>query len=484
MTLPTYEFSPTPEFIDEVFGNRQRNFTASVLEQYCTVPPINEIETTLSCVSKEHANHGRMVMSSFLGLHYDIEYVDPASVAEIFKLEASSGQTHATCKLIAKNSGLGGLIISDRRHGDLQTIITSHHSGDAWAVDTGLGNVMHDDRGDYRNAEAFVWQHAFALNTLASALVSTVDYQHGHSASRMFRFAFPDELQDRRVEERPRELYVDPFDAFAGMDGVVDRLREVVLYANADNSLLEESGVNRPQSVLLWGPSGGGKSELMNALAEALEADTKYVNGSDVSGGHVGEWAKNLDQIFENAFNASATKRIIIIMDEFDGLILSGNPGVTANINAVLKRRLEELRNYPNVFFAAATNHVDLIDNAVKADKRMHVKVPVLPLGEEGRAQLFARLLGIDEAPQALATVDIHDDSVDVVGAFKRIENQVARFNMLELARLTVDFSAGDIVEVLNKVRLMRLTAKLRGRPEPELDQSLVEQAIQTKRLT
>jgi SpoVK/Ycf46/Vps4 family AAA+-type ATPase len=78
----------------------------------------------------------------------------------------------------------------------------------------------------------------------------------------------------------------------------------------------------------------------MHATAVQLGAEVIEVNFASLSNMYIGQWAKNIDEIFEGAY--SSNNKVMIVMDEFDGLIQTGNPQCNNNIITVLKRQLEK----------------------------------------------------------------------------------------------------------------------------------------------
>ncbi|MEK7603221.1 MAG: AAA family ATPase [Patescibacteria group bacterium] len=144
----------------------------------------------------------------------------------------------------------------------------------------------------------------------------------------------------RSVEAHTLLEGFDSFMDFAGINYILDELRNFVKIANVPQEQLRKAGVEMPQAVLLYGPSGVGKTDLMHATAVQLGAEVIEVNFASLSNMYIGQWAKNIDEIFEGAY--SSNNKVMIVMDEFDGLIQTGNPQCNNNIITVLKRQLEK----------------------------------------------------------------------------------------------------------------------------------------------
>jgi hypothetical protein len=245
--------------------------------------------------------------------------------------------------------------------------------------------------------------------------------------------------------EKPAEAeMVDPFGEFIAIDGLIQELRDFALLANIDPDELVREGIEPMHAVMLYGPSGVGKTAAMRALAGALGAKEEYVSLKEASGKYVGEWGTKIENIFETAYKKKR-RRTLIIMDEWESLILSGNPQVTANITGVLKRQLEKIKNYPHVFFACATNAPEDIDPVLRAKKRLPLQLYFPEPTDAQRAAFFQKFL-IQDRLAALSTDD--PAAVDTLNGYE--------YDFAGLAKAAPDFTASDIQEALSDMRRSR----------------------------
>ena len=70
-------------------------------------------------------------------------------------------------------------------------------------------------------------------------------------------------------------------------------------------------------NIILLGPPGAGKTHLVRALANEVEARFYYINGPDVIGTYTGETEGNLRRIFGEAGHHAPS---IVFIDELDAL--------------------------------------------------------------------------------------------------------------------------------------------------------------------
>lgn len=352
------------------------------------------------------------------------------------------------------------------------TIVIPSMSGKNWNLNTSLGRFKPGEEALVDTVEETLMQHKVALEGLVTVLLNANMSKHSktlHSVS----WGVP-QTEKRESLVVAESTAKDGFEAFAGIDGVIKELRGMVELARMDPDILQNAGVELTQAALFYGPSGTGKTELMRTLSAEIGLNERVVNYSDLSNMYVGEWAKNLDAIFEDAF--ASEEDVAIVFDEFDGLTVTGNPGVNNSINSVLKTRLEQLPQHPNVFVFMATNDIDYIDPVVRADKRIPLKIPIPIPSQEERRDIFKKLL----VDNRISSVD-EDDFDSAVEIFVSQDG----FDFERLAFITDQFTGGDISQILKEVNKARLIESLKNNGEmPPLTMELLESAIDRAKKT
>ena len=144
-----------------------------------------------------------------------------------------------------------------------------------------------------------------------------------------------------------------------------------------------------PMGILLCGPSGTGKTLLVNALAKASGFNCVKIDMSRILGQYVGESEKNFKKCL---LGAQSQQPVIVFVDEIDTAFRrgdSGDSGVSRNIFSEFLQFTGNTNNRGKVIFIAATNRPDLIDPALKRAGRFDKKIPILlPDGQE-RSEIF-----------------------------------------------------------------------------------------------
>ncbi len=202
------------------------------------------------------------------------------------------------------------------------------------------------------------------------------------------------------------------------------RMEEFAYEAAARGALLEERGVRRlfPRRyglvALFAGPPGTGKTMAAQVIAHALDVELLRVDLASVVSKYIGETAKNLSTIFEQAERSDA----ILFFDEADALFGqrtevkdSNDRYANADTNHLLQ--LVEAHNHGGAVILA-TNRPNDIDPAFRRRLRFAFNFP--KPGREEQMALWLKALGAvspDHAETLAGTVCRASNDVDLTGA-------------------------------------------------------------------
>lgn len=142
-------------------------------------------------------------------------------------------------------------------------------------------------------------------------------------------------------------------------------------------------GLDVPAGVLFFGPPGCGKTLLAKAVANQSGANFISVKGPELLNMFVGESESRVRQVFSRA---RASAPCVIFFDELDALCPKrgsgegGGSNVTERVVNQLLTELDGLETRKDVYIIAATNRLELIDDAMlrpgRLGKLLYVPLP------------------------------------------------------------------------------------------------------------
>ncbi len=235
-----------------------------------------------------------------------------------------------------------------------------------------------------------------ARTTVASATPATPPIN--------FNTITPVESSAGHVPKKVMPMGIKPvcYDNVGGLDKEIKKLREAVELPLLRPDLFRKAGITAPKGVLLYGPSGTGKTLLAKTMASQFGVDFTYVTAPSLQTRWVGDTEKRTRKIFGNAIeNAPA----IIFIDDIDSL---GKDRTTAersfhiDITEQFLSSMDALDNR-QVFVIGATNRPEALDPAFRRPGRFDMEIEIGMPDENGRYDI----LKIHTASMPLGKVDL-----------------------------------------------------------------------------
>ena len=256
-----------------------------------------------------------------------------------------------------------------------------------------------------------------------------------------------DDFRDALKEVSPsalREVQVQvpnvSWDDVGGLENLKEELKEAVEWPIKYKDAYDYVNVESPKGILLDGPPGTGKTLIAKALAKMTDSNFISIKGPELLSKWVGESEKGIREIFRKARQASPC---IIFLDEVDALVPrrgsgGSNSHVTENVVSQILTEIDGLEELNNVLIIAATNRLDIIDEAFLRPGRFDRIIKVPNPDEKGRQHIF----------------EIHTKSKPLASDVK----------ISEIVKLTDNFSGAEIAAVANRAAIAALRRYVSGK--------------------
>jgi transitional endoplasmic reticulum ATPase len=244
-----------------------------------------------------------------------------------------------------------------------------------------------------------------------------------------------------------REVYLEspdvPWTEIGGLDEVKRELQEAVEWPLRYPDLYTKLGHTMPKGLLMYGPSGTGKTLLAKAVATESEANFISVRGPELLSKWVGESERGIREIFRRARQASPC---VVFFDEIDSIVptrgMGGDSMVTERVVSQLLTELDGIQALSGVVVLAATNRSDMIDPALLRPGRFD-KIVFVPMPDK-------------HARQKILEIHSKDKPID------------PDIDLSKISELTDGFSGADTGSVANTAVSLVLHEYLARYPTPE----------------
>jgi len=206
-----------------------------------------------------------------------------------------------------------------------------------------------------------------------------------------------------------------------GLKEQIREIREVIELPLKKPELFEDVGIQPPKGILLYGPSGTGKTILAKAVATSTQATFIELVAPELVQKFIGEGAKFVKDIFKLAREKQPS---IVFVDEIDAIAarrLDVGTSGEREVHRTFMQFLSEIDGFKHlgeVKVIGATNRIDILDPAVLRPERLDRLIEVPLPDSYGRKEIFK----------------IHSKNMDL--------NNV---DVNEIVRMTEGFSGAEI---------------------------------------
>ena len=237
------------------------------------------------------------------------------------------------------------------------------------------------------------------------------------------------------------------------MDEIKAQFRETISYFKSDKSKYKAIGARLKKGILLYGPSGTGKTLMAKAVAGECDVNFIYQSASEFMDKYIGVGSARVRDLFRKA---RELQPCIVFIDEIDALgsrvldktLVDQSASIEKNntINQLLTE-LDGFKDLKDIFVIAATNNIDAIDTSLlragRFDRKIGTRIPDL----EERQGIFSKKL-------------------------EKMKHEVTDAGIRTAAAVS-EFTGADIDAIVNEAAFISLRKELNS----ITDESLIESA-------
>ncbi|KAI8983008.1 P-loop containing nucleoside triphosphate hydrolase protein, partial [Pilobolus umbonatus] len=171
-----------------------------------------------------------------------------------------------------------------------------------------------------------------------------------------------------------------------GYQSVIKRIKQSVLLPLLNPEVFTKLGIYPPSGLLLYGPTGCGKTVLVQALISDSMMNVISIRGPEIFSKYLGETEDKIRRLFATAKKISPC---IIFIDEMDSLGTKrgfdqgdSSGGVNERVLSTLLNEMDGVEGRKGVVVIGCTNRPDQIDDAIlrpgRLDQLIYVCLPTL----------------------------------------------------------------------------------------------------------
>ena len=217
-----------------------------------------------------------------------------------------------------------------------------------------------------------------------------------------------------------------------------------------------KSSYGKGLSILLYGPPGTGKTMSAQVIAGELWLPLYRINLAQIISKYIGETAKNLDAVF----NEARSSNVILFFDEADALFAKRTDVKNSNdrhANSESSYLLQKIEEYSGISILA-TNLASNFDEAFR--RRIHYMINIHMPSPDQRLELWKNALPA-KAPLA------PDVDLELLANHLEFSGSVIKSAALQAAYFAA--SEGEVISMAHLTRAIRMELQKLGKSEPHI---------------
>jgi cell division protease FtsH len=217
------------------------------------------------------------------------------------------------------------------------------------------------------------------------------------------------------------------FDDIGGLEEVKEELKEIIDFIK-NREEYEKMDAKIPKGVILYGPPGTGKTLIAKVVASESGCSFFTASGAEFVEKYVGVGAQRVRELFKKAKEKAPS---IIFIDEIDAVAVERGDGNNGEKDQTLNQLLVEMDGMGtnnNVVVIAATNRIDMLDNAILRPGRFGIHIYV----------------GVPNLAERIHILKVHTRG-------KKLSEDV---DLHQLARKTAGLSGASLAQIANEAAI------------------------------